>query len=241
MEVAKQNSANVLEKQPSAVSSQHSASGGDFGSEYRNRDSVRKNVRKQRDNASRSRSKDQRVLRTVGRIDAAFVELLHRRPYCDIRISDITKKASVGRPTFYAHYSSKDDLLRSQFERIVAPMLMPSPADPSLLDASPFFDHIRSAPFIYKALMGPNGGSAPRVLRDCFERRARQALGLEQSEKPGLKQSAIARFVASSLLTVAECWIEHDYCDTPQQVQALFASLISPAVRAVSFKSKLKA
>jgi AcrR family transcriptional regulator len=190
------------------------------------------NVSHRRSGTRRDREKDQRVLRTRARIDAAFVELLHRRPYGDIRIGDITKKAGLGRATFYAHYSDKDDLLRSQFERIVAPMLIAVPDNPSLLDATPFFAHIRSAPQLYRALMGPNGGSAPRVLRDCFEIRARKALSLDQSDNPGLKQFAATRFVASSLVTIVECWLEHGGRETPQQVQALFSKLVSPGLRA---------
>lgn len=180
----------------------------------------------------RNERKDARILRTRARIDAAFVQLLHRRAYGDIRVSDITKKAGVGRATFYAHYSAKDDLLRSQFERIVAPMLIASPDASPLVDASPLFAHIRSAPHLYQALMGPSGGSAPRVLRDCFETRARNALLLDQGSRPGLQQSAMPRFVASSLLAIIECWLEQGARETPQQLQALFASLVSPGLRA---------
>ena len=175
--------------------------------------------------------KDARTLRTGRRINEAFVELLLRRPYGDIRVSDITRKAGVGRATFYAHHATKDDLLRSQFERGIAPMLMASPDDPSLIDATRFFDHIWSATHIYKRLMGPSGGTGPRVLRDCFEARIRKVLSLDPGLKPGLKQATIARFVASALITITECWIDHGGRETPQQVQALFANLVSPGLR----------
>lgn len=184
-------------------------------------------------NGPRSDEKtDARILRTRKRIDAAFVQLLHHRPYGDIRVSDITRKAGVGRATFYAHYSAKDELLRSQFERIVAPMLIASPHDPPFLDASPFFAHVRSAPHLYKALMGPSAGTAPGVLRNCFETRARRALLLDSDAKLGLQTAAVSRFVASSLLAITECWLEQGGRETPQQLQALFANLVGPGVRA---------
>jgi AcrR family transcriptional regulator len=176
-------------------------------------------------------SKDERARRTRSRIDAAFVELLHRRAYGDIRVSDIAKKAGVGRPTFYAHFATKDDLLRSQFKRVVAPMLVAKPNIPERLDGTHFFAHVGSAQYFYKALMGPNGGTAPRVLRDCFEARVRQVLSLDATDKPSLTQSATARSVASTLLAVVECWLEQGARETPQQVQTLFASLVSPGLR----------
>jgi AcrR family transcriptional regulator len=172
-----------------------------------------------------STRKDERVRRTRARIDAAFVELLRRRGYGDIRVSGIVKKAGVGRPTFYAHYAAKDDLLRSQLDRIVAPMLDRSPGAHPRLDATRLFEHVRSDPRIYRALMGPDGGSAPRVLRDCFEARIRRALSLDESAGASLSRAAMSRFVAASLITVIECWLERGAREAPRDVQALFARL----------------
>lgn len=179
-----------------------------------------------------SAAKDARAKRTRQRVDAAFVQLLLRRPYGDIRVSDIVRKAGVGRATFYAHYSTKDDLLRAQFNRGVAAMFVASPNDPSLLDASRFFAHIAGALQSYRALMGPSAGTAPSVLRECFENRAREVLSLDLGPKAGLTQVALARFVASSLFTVTECWLESGSRETPEQVQALLAKLVSPGLRA---------
>src|SRR5579862_7625481 len=121
--------------------------------------------------------KDERVIRSRKQIDAAFVELLHRRAYGNIRVSDITRKAGVGRATFYAHYASKDELLRSQFTCIVDPMLALMSDKSCQIDATAFFTHVLSSVRIYKALIGgPESGVAPTVLRDCFEERVRQAL-----------------------------------------------------------------
>jgi AcrR family transcriptional regulator len=129
---------------------------------------------------------DERVLRTRKKLDAAFVELLYRRSYGNIRVSDITKKAGVGRATFYAHYTSKDDLLRSQFNRIVAPMLAIKLDDPCLLDASALLKHVQTAPRLFKALVvGPEAGGGPRVLRECFEHRVMQALELRDGDSRG--------------------------------------------------------
>jgi AcrR family transcriptional regulator len=183
---------------------------------------------------------DQRVVRTRIRIDAAFVELLHRRAYGNIRVGDVTRKAGVGRATFYAHYLAKDDLLRSQFDRIVAPMLVRSPADPRLLDASALLAHIQTAPRLYSALTGPDAGTAPRVLRDCYEARVRQLLQTDDRNTAprgtgfgfGLDLAVVARFVASTLVTIVECWLQQGAKETPQQVQAIFSTLVGPGIRA---------
>jgi len=188
-----------------------------------------------------STEKDRRVVRTRAQIDGAFIELLHRRSYGNIRVSDITKKAGVGRATFYAHYSSKDDLLSSQFRRIVAPMLMLRPDAACPLDAVTFFAHVTASPRIYKALMGPNAGKAPRVLRECIEERVRQSLSAADAQHSGvgldLRGTIIPRFVSSSLLTVIECWVEGDGHESPQSLQAIFNKLVGGGLSAGSARA----
>ncbi|MBV8207658.1 MAG: TetR/AcrR family transcriptional regulator [Acidobacteria bacterium] len=177
-------------------------------------------------------NKDKRVRRTRARIDAAFVELLHRRSYGNIRVADICRKADVGRATFYAHYRNKDELLRSQVQRIVMPMLRISPQSRCLLDATTLFEHIYTSPHFYKTLMGPGSGTAPRILRDCFEAHARKALDAGGDPNSGFKRSALARFVASSLIVIVDCWLERGGREQPRELQDLFAILAGPGVRA---------
>jgi AcrR family transcriptional regulator len=176
-----------------------------------------------------SAKRDRRVIRTSRQIDAAFVELLGRRAYGNIRVSDITKKAGVGRATFYAHYSSKDDLLSSQFRRIVAPMLVAQRHDLCPLDATAFFAHVTTSPQIYRALMGPEAGRAPRILRECIEQRVGQALpgGALRTVADSFDiQKVATRFVATSLLAVIECWVESKTGEPPQGLQAIFSKLV---------------
>ena len=120
---------------------------------------------------------DSRAGRTRARINGASVILLHRRSYDNMRVSDITKKAGVGRATFYAHFTSKDDLLRSQLQRVVVPMLRMQPRGAISAGLPPsFFEHIRTAPHIYKALMGGHERNGARVIREAFEQHLGSAL-----------------------------------------------------------------
>jgi AcrR family transcriptional regulator len=183
-----------------------------------------------------SKNNDARVVRTRKRLDMALVELLHRRAYGNIRVSDIAKRGGVGRATFYAHYSSKDELLRSQFERIVAPMLAITPNDACLLDISAFLAHVKGMPRIYKALVGAEAGASPRIMRDCFEKRVRQALDLRDGnshdDRFALQRTIVVRTLASALLVAVECWAENNMSQPPQEVQAIFRKLVGSALTA---------
>jgi AcrR family transcriptional regulator len=177
-----------------------------------------------------SASQDERIRRTRAQIDSAFVQLLHRRPYGDIRISQLCKKAGVGRATFYAHYATKDALLLSQFQRIVSPMLAAIPGEPPRVDATALFAHICSDPGIYRALMGANGGSAPRVLMQCFEMRLRELVSPSVDGRATLAGLALPRVLASSLLAIIECSLERAGVAAPPQMQRLFYEISSPVL-----------
>jgi AcrR family transcriptional regulator len=178
-----------------------------------------------------SKSTDPRTAQTVRQIDAAFLGMMQRRAYSGIRVSDISKKAGVGRATFYAHYASKHELLRSQLRRVVVPMLIEHPEAPYLFDCTVFFEHIAHARFTYRSLMtGPSRLIAERIVRDCLEERVRSALarGAEFAEI-----TAIPRFVAAALLTLVVWWVENDLRLSPARMQNAYQALVGGGLQAM--------
>jgi hypothetical protein len=56
---------------------------------------------------------------------------------------------------------------------------------------------------------------------------------MHATAQPLILPVSVSPFVASSLTTVIECWIEQGARETPQQVQAIFSGLVSPGLREV--------
>lgn len=66
---------------------------------------------------------DRRQRKTRISIFEAFVALLAEKPYSRITVGQIIDGADVGRATFYAHFETKDDLLKALCEELFAHVL----------------------------------------------------------------------------------------------------------------------
>jgi AcrR family transcriptional regulator len=176
---------------------------------------------------------DPRVERTRALINAAFVDLVSRRAYFRIRVSDITRKAGVGRATFYAHFESKDALLKDQFVAVVLPRVVELPGDPCLVDCTALFAHIHEASDIYRSLSaGPGRAVTDRIVQDALESRIAALIATSAARDIGSTPSPgfVPRFVAGTVLTLIAWSLEQSPAPSPAELQASFKALIGRAL-----------
>ena len=64
--------------------------------------------------SQKGRKMDRRKIKTKKAITEAFNTLITKKRYEKISIQNIIDEADVGRSTFYEHFGTKDDLLRSR-------------------------------------------------------------------------------------------------------------------------------
>lgn len=67
---------------------------------------------------SEKKHKNRQAIRSRSMLQEALVDLLKEKPYQKITITEITERADLARPTFYAHFETKDDLLLSYVDDI---------------------------------------------------------------------------------------------------------------------------
>jgi AcrR family transcriptional regulator len=92
-----------------------------------------------------SPSIDRRVARTRHALQQAFLSLILSKGYEATTIDEICAVANVGRSTFYAHFTGKDDLKRSGLDHLRRTLQARQNGSPSRPDGSKGFGFSRPA------------------------------------------------------------------------------------------------
>jgi AcrR family transcriptional regulator len=189
----------------------------------------------------RNTKADRRSQRTRKLLSAALLELMLEQRYDAITIQDIIDRANIGRSTFYAHYLDKEDLLVSDFTRVLDALSQhieqrgeQNPrARPSLTF---FFHHVQMHHQLYKALS--RSGPIELLYKKGHER---LRCNIEQhlatlapiGQRPAALLSLLADSMAGTILTMLKWWLDNDMPYTPEQMDALFHQLVLPGVYAI--------
>jgi len=183
---------------------------------------------------------DRRSRRTRRLIAEALIALMVEGRYDRITVREIIDRADVGRSTFYAHYRDKEDVLTSEFERVLALLherLDPDGAgDQQLLPSLGLFRHVQEQRHLYHALVRGHGvdvlyETGHRYLSTRVERQF--AAVVTGGRAPTVPPPILADYVAGAFLSLLRWWLEYERPYSPEQMHAIFQQLVLPGVRAV--------
>jgi AcrR family transcriptional regulator len=163
--------------------------------------------------------------------------MLEKR-YDGITVQDIIDRANVGRSTFYAHYLDKEDLLVSDFTRVLDALTQQmhqhgqgdQHAPPSL---ALFFHHVQTHHQLYAALV--RGGGIDLLYKKGHERMRHNIEQHLQALVPSNQNSLaplplVADYLAGTILTLLKWWLDNNMPYPPEQMEAMFHQLVLPGV-----------
>jgi len=180
---------------------------------------------------------DRRAARTRRALHEALMALILRKGYEAVSVQDVVDEADVGRSTFYAHYSGKEQLLRGGFERLRALLTEAQREAAAKSDGGAplgfslaMFEHAAEYRDIYLALVGGRGGVVAlneirRVLSEVVRR--------ELSGIPGddaVPRDLRVQFIVATFLAVLTWWLERKPELGPAKVDAMFRGLLLDGV-----------
>jgi len=165
----------------------------------------------------------------------ALLSLIVEKGYDAITVEDICGTANVGRSTFYAHFTSKDDLKRSGLEHLRQQLADRQKsavvsADKKDLEFSlTMFEHARDHIHLYRALVGNRGGAIAlgtiqQILCD-YVRAELAATG-----DIGIPRALVVQYVVGGFMAVLTWWLDGGTKLPPAKIDAMFRRLATEGI-----------
>ena len=184
---------------------------------------------------------DRRQKKTRDAIFSAFSTLLAEKNYNRITVQEIIDRADVGRTTFYAHFETKDDLLKELCEELFGHILG-SAADCShthglysdgTAPESVFchlLQHLQENDYnILGLLSGESSEIFLRYFKDGLNELIRkQFMRPEMGRKSSVPQDFLINHVSGSFLEMVLWWVRRCMRQTPPELDRYFRAVIEP-------------
>ncbi len=183
---------------------------------------------------------DRRVVRTRAMLHQALLSLILEKGYEAITIKDICDAANVGRTTFYAHYTDKDDLKRSGLDHLRTALLArhrdaPAPSreveKPDLGFSLTMFEHARDHIDLYRSLVGSRGGTvALETIRVILSDLVRQELAAAGGNGEDVPRELVVQFLVGAYMAVLTWWLDRGANPSPSHMDAMFRHLATQGI-----------
>jgi AcrR family transcriptional regulator len=183
---------------------------------------------------------DRRAARTRASLQRAHISLILEKGYEAMTVEDICDAANVGRSTFYAHYSSKDDLKRSGFEHLrqqLADRQKQARAAPGNIKDRSFgfsltmFEHARDHIDLYRALVRDRGGTVSLgQIRQILSDLVRNEFAATENSVDMIPREFVVQYVVGAFMAVLLWWLDGGAKLPPNSVDAMFRRLVTEGI-----------
>jgi len=173
----------------------------------------------------------------------ALNSLILKKDYEAITVQDICDAANVGRSTFYAHYTSKDDLKRKGFEKLHKELvdrqkevLATAAHDKhrSLGFSLGMFEHARDHLENYRALVGGRGGDISLgTIRQILSNLVSDELANAGAKKSAdvIPRELVVQYIVGAYMAVLIWWLDGGAKLPPKRVDAMFRRLATEGIK----------
>lgn len=183
---------------------------------------------------------DRRMQKTKTAIYNAFNKLLTTESYNKITVQEIIDEANIGRSTFYAHYETKDELLKEMcqniFHHVIASDLHQekthnfSAGNKSLNSLlTHILYHIKDESVHMKGLLVSENGEYFwknfRVQASLF---IREYLLPDRKKTPSIPEDVLINHISVTFEGLIKMWMNKGMLETPEEIESYFEALIYP-------------
>lgn len=185
---------------------------------------------------------DRRVARTRELLHQALMSLILEKEYEEITVADICDLANVGRSTFYAHFTCKDDLRRhgvDHVRRAIVDQHREAVAINGHLQGRPFafslsmLEHARGHLDRHRALVGSDGSSVVlATVRQTLSDLVRDELAAVEVEDSAhaIPRDLVVHYVVGAFMDVLTWWLDGGAKLPPEKIDAMFRRLATEGI-----------
>ncbi len=185
-------------------------------------------------------TEDRRVKRTKAALRASLLEKLQEKPIGRVTVKELCDAAGINRGTFYSHYSSPEDLMRTLMRDFEA----------ELLAQMKEFDNQDSVPQMLPAVtrmlefIEDNRGLCEAVLRcgvdnPCLSqvmqhiRQEYAPTWLEGKTLPDVRMEMVYTYIVNGCIGVIKRWLSSPNPEPPETVARVLLAFSRGGVRAL--------
>ena len=182
---------------------------------------------------------DRRQRKTRQAIFTAFTALLAKKDFNDITVGEIIEKADIGRATFYAHFETKDYLLKEFCRELFCHLFDTEGTEDCGHDhifhcdgADSVFLHLfrhlqQNDNNILLLLSSKNNELFLHYFRHDLESLVQTHLPLFASRKsPRIPDSFWTQHIISTFIQTVSWWVENGLKETPEKITEYFFAVV---------------
>lgn len=178
---------------------------------------------------------DRRQQKTRDAIFDAFTKLLEKRPYNKITVGEIIDAANVGRATFYAHFETKDYLLKELCEELFDHIIDTAMGHPHTHgryscgepDDSVFLHLIHHLKENDRNILALLSSQNNRFFLEYFKTGLDKLIQLRFSKQgllkgSGLPEDYVANHISTSFVETISWWLRNGMKQSPEELASYF-------------------
>jgi len=182
---------------------------------------------------------DRRQRKTKEAIFRAFIEMLSEKNVNHITVGEIIERADVGRATFYAHFETKDFLIKALCEELFCHVFdaienrenehrhIFSCEAPDSVFLHLFQHFSKNDNHLLELLSSPNNDLFLRYFKTGLMKLAESQLeNILTDNVKELPKDFLINHVAGTFVETLRWWIEQDMAQSPETVAAYFTKIL---------------
>ncbi|MBE6787401.1 MAG: TetR family transcriptional regulator [Ruminococcaceae bacterium] len=179
---------------------------------------------------------DRRQRKTRSAIFSAFIELLEKKNYSKISVGEIIERADIGRATFYAHFETKDFLLKELCEELFEHILNNDKNYDCNFDGGSVFLHLlKHLQENNNNILGLLSSENNEIFLRYFKSNLKKLVIAEYSDNENFKngklpEDYLVNHICASFVEAVSYWISHKMQQTPEEITKYFLATIEPII-----------